>query len=298
MDLRPSTLLQRLGIAPERTSETGPEAKETEEAEEVIPAPTEPMPLRIGDRVPDWWAQKPVIYVGNDDEAVRSGERTVPDPRTAEGTVKWINGVPHHVPPPEPPKCEHPNPHAVHARPTGKLVAYWCEDCQAQLEVPDDYDELDDAETDGDEDGEAEDGEGTDKVPAAIRRRWSLRGSGAKTYARPSYGPSTPQAKQSLMGWWTSRSPQSRWLLYNGTALAGGFALGIPQFFTAEVAYLVATYHSWTDFYVAIWYGLAIAAWVWDYRTRSWLPPFALAARIPLISMVIGSLLYGAPVSV
>ncbi|WP_434593364.1 hypothetical protein [Streptomyces sp. A5-4] len=289
MDLRPRTLLQRLNdaVTPDDPADDEPDDQDPE----PDPAPTvpaQPQALRVGDRAPNWWDPKPVIVADDpdDDDAARR--------RAAAGSIKWINGVPHHVPPPEPVKdCEHPNPHAVRAQPSDQLVAYWCEDCETQLPVPDDYDELDDVEKEDNEDGEDEEGE--DGVPAAIRRRWSLRGSGQKTYARPGYLKAKPAPKQSLVGWWTGRSTQSRWLLYNGAALAGGFALGVPQFFTAEVAYLDATYDSWTEFYVVIWYGVALGIWMWDYRTRRWLPPFALVARIPLISMIVGSLLYGTP---
>ena len=72
--------------------------------------------------------------------------------------------------------------------------------------------------------------------------------------------------------------------------------MGVPQFFTHETAYLVHTYGSWTSFYVVIWYGVAAGIWVIDHRTRDWLPPFALLGRMPLVSLVVGVLLYGNPV--
>lgn len=37
---------------------------------------------------------------------------------------------------------------------------------------------------------------------------------------------------------------RNRWLLYNGVAVAVGFSIGAPQFFTAETAHLVHTYGS------------------------------------------------------
>ncbi|MFE4796194.1 hypothetical protein ACFRFL_14020 [Streptomyces sp. NPDC056708] len=238
-------------------------------------APTVPaQPVSGGGRLPAWWEPK----------------KDIPASPGGDG-LKWINGVPHHVPAPKPKECEHPNPHAVHARPTGKLVAYWCEDCETQLDVPEDYDELDELDDidkeDGDEDGE----EG--EVPTSIRRRWSVRGSGKKNYTRPKYRGDTNTEKKSLIDAWTGMRPVTRHGLYNGAALALGFSLGVPQFFTHEVAYLVATYDSWTDFYVALWYVVAIGIWVIDHRTRNWLPPFALAGRMPLVSMIVGSLLYG-----
>ncbi|WP_381792899.1 hypothetical protein [Streptomyces niveus] len=231
----------------------------------AIPAPAARVG-RSGDghHVPNWWDPKKDLVFDDGPKEIAVKKAAVGEP------------------------CEHPNPHAVHARPTGKLVAYWCEECETQLGVPDDFDELDELDEDDDEDAE---GEGGDEVPAKIRHGWGLRGNGKKAYARPRY--SKPVEKKSLIEWWTGRDMASRWLLYNGAALAAGFALGVPQFFTAEVAYLVATYDSWTAFYVAIWYGVAAGVWVWDYRSRTWFPPFALAARIPLISMIVGSLLYG-----
>jgi hypothetical protein len=152
-------------------------------------------------------------------------------------------------------------------------------------------DEPEDVEDTGDkeESKETEDGEETETA-----RRWGLRGSGDRQYTRPTFSTRT-QSKSSLAEWWTGRSPRSRWLLYNGTALAAGFALGVPQWFTAETAYLDATYDSWTEFYVCVWYGVAVAIWMFDHKSRRWFPPFALVARIPLISMVVGVLLHGSP---
>ena len=71
--------------------------------------------------------------------------------------------------------------------------------------------------------------------------------------------------------------------------------MGIPQFFTAEVAYLAASYDSWTDFHVCVWYGVALGVWMCDHHARNWWPLFAWAARVPLVSMIIGALLYGTP---
>ncbi|MEC3995203.1 hypothetical protein VSR01_17340 [Actinacidiphila sp. DG2A-62] len=314
MDLRPRTLLQRLtdAVTPDEAAEPDEDQAQPEpepapaepESAPTVPVaaavPAQPAPLRPGDRAPAWWEPKPVIA---GPVCTHPNPSTFQLGETGEQVPFWCPDckeelypdVPAASPAPAPAtarkgSCEHPNPHAVRSQPTGQLVAYWCADCETQLPVPDDYDELEDVK---DADVE-QDGDGGE-VPAAIRRRWSVRGSGEKTYARPGYLKSKPAPKQSLVDWWISRSSQSRWLLYNGTALAGGFALGVPQFFTAEVAYLVHTYHSWMAFYVVIWYGVAIGVWAWDHKTRRWLPPFALAARIPMVSMVVGSLLYGTP---
>ncbi|WNI31489.1 hypothetical protein [Streptomyces sp. ITFR-6] len=261
------------------------EPERGEDAEpEVPPMPAEPptvpaQPAHGGGRLPAWWEPKKDISAG-----------------PGVGGIKWINGVPHHVPAPKPKQCEHPEPHEVRNKVTGHLLAYWCAECETQLSVPDDYDELADiTDEDGDGGEVDEDGNPVDKVPAAVRRRWTMRGNGKKTYARPVYGKTSEDGKKSGIEAWTALPKKTRHLLYNGVALGAGFYLGVPQFFTDEVAYLVANYSSWTDFYVCVWYGIAVGIWVLDYRTRNWFPPFALAARIPLVSMIVGVLLYGDP---
>ncbi|MET9321945.1 hypothetical protein ABZX75_17385 [Streptomyces sp. NPDC003038] len=324
MDLSSKPLLQRLGIAPvpkpepEREPEPDPEveAEKTEEAPEPAPAVTVPeqtKTLRPGDRAPNWWEPKPVI----------TSECEHPNPRTFR-IAGYDQPIPFWCPdckadlhpaiPDDKPTadgltpaelCEHPAPHEVRNKVTGQLVAYWCADCETQLSVPDDYDELADVtEADDEEDGEEDedddggegedDGKPVDKVPPAIRRIWGMRGNAKKTYSRPTYG-REGGPKKSLLDAWAARDRKTRHLLYNGTALGIGWYLGVPQWFTAEVAYLDATYDSWTDFYVCIWYGVAVAIWALDHRTRNWLPPFALATRIPLVSMIVGVLLYGTP---
>ncbi|RPK58103.1 hypothetical protein EES44_24535 [Streptomyces sp. ADI96-15] len=227
-------------------------AEEPEEAPEAAPAatiPQQPKTLGIGDRAPNWWEPKPVIAAA----------------------------------------CQHPNPHEVRAKPTGQLVAFWCADCETQLDVPEDYDELEDVAKEGGN------GEGDGQAPAAVRRRWGVRGTGEKTYKRPVYGKDSTAQKKALIEAFTGLSPKAKHLLYNGTALGAGFWIGVPQFFTDEVAYLAATYDSWTEFYVVIWYGVALAIALLDFRTRGWFPLFAWTARIPLVSMIIGVLLYGTP---
>lgn len=276
MDLRPRALLGRLSDPDGQQSceddeqtavDTAPDSADTEPDTALRSADTVPdaedsrpdEPVRGGGRLPAWWEPK-----GDLTDVDKEALPPVPAPRRTDE---------------EP--CEHPNPHAVHARPTGELVAYWCEDCATQLEVP--------YEADGGEEG----GEEGDEVPAKLRERWRRRGSAARIYQRPTYCDNKPAPKQSLIQWWLGLDAPTRWLLYNGTALGAGFYLGVPQFCKAETAYLVDTYGSWTDWHVVIWYGVALAIWALDHRTRGWFPPFALAARVPLVSMVIGTLLYG-----
>ncbi|WP_030672344.1 hypothetical protein [Streptomyces sp. NRRL B-1347] len=213
------------------------------------------------DRIPPWWAPKPPL------SAEPPGEQH--EEVAKEGA----------------PACSHPEPHPVRARPTGELVAYWCSDCETQLEVPDGYTD------DEDQGDETADG----RVPALLRRHWTLRGSG-KTYRRPSYRKPRPAPRQSLIDWWQGLDRRTCWFLYNGTAITAGFALGVPQWFTAETAYLAATSDSWTDPGAFAGYVITLGVWMWDYRTRGWIPPFALPARIPLASLLVGVPLYGTDV--
>ncbi|WP_433856707.1 hypothetical protein [Streptomyces kronopolitis] len=262
MDLRPRSILGHLSTLADRIDPDHAPEDDDAGTSGTVPdtADTDPTSTGTGpgaSRLPDWWMlNKP--HLGEDGATKDGGGEATP-------------GQP----------CEHPNPHAVHARPTGELVAYWCAECETQLEVPEPQD--------GD-DEEAEDG---DTVPSRIRKQWRGKGSGSRIYRRPAYLDNRPAPKQSLIQWYVGMDTPTRWLLYNGAALGIGFYFGIPQFFTSETAYLVHTYGSWTDWHVFLWYGVAVAIWSLDHRTRSWFPLFALAGRIPLISMVVGSLLYG-----
>jgi hypothetical protein len=197
-------------------------------------------------------------------------------------------------------ECKHPNPRTVQVGSTA--VPYWCPDCKTELhlDVPHDEPKAAKAAPEPAEAGPDDQGQGHDEPEhidggekkTAASRRWSMRGSGKKTYNRPVYGGGTSPQK-SLMEAWSGLRPATRHGLYNGTALAIDWQLNVPQFVTDETAYLVHTYHSWTHPYVCIWYGVAAAICTLDHRTRNWLPPFALLARIPLISLVVGVLLYG-----
>ncbi|MEU9033803.1 hypothetical protein AB0D45_02645 [Streptomyces sp. NPDC048352] len=288
--------------------ETAPEAL-------TIPAARVGRAARLDNHhVPDWWnpakditlaaptgqaCQHPNPYTFRIESTGEVVPHWCPDCKT-DLTPDVPEAKPAPTAPARPPgkPCQHPEPHEVRSKVTGQLVAFWCADCETQLDVPEDYDELTDV-TEGDgEDGDGgEDGQPVDEVPPSIRRRWGqgLRGTGGKSYSRPVYGKDSAEQKKALIEVWGQMPRKTRHLLYNGSALGGGFYLGVPQFFTAEVAYLVDTYGSWTDFYVCVWYGVAVAIWVLDYRTRGWFPVFAWATRIPLVSMIVGVLLYGNP---
>ncbi|WP_327415443.1 hypothetical protein [Streptomyces sp. NBC_01233] len=320
------------------TPETDEDTPADEAAPEAPPMPTEPPTIpaqsattadgagrsNAAHRVPHWWERDKDITAPSSCQhpnvrtfRLSTGEQVpfwCPDCKTevtpdlpdrlakppaaaSTGSIKWINGVPHHVPAPT---CKHPDPEEVRSSVNGQLLAYWCTQCETKLDLPDDYDELQDVTKDDDADPENEgdqDGEDVDKVPPTIRQRWGqgIRGTGQKSYNRPVYGKDSTAKKKALIEVWGQMSGKTRHLLYNGTALGAGFYMGVPQFFTAEVAYLVDTYSSWTDFYVCVWYGVAAGIWVLDYRTRGWFPVFSWLTRIPTVSMIVGALLYGTP---
>ncbi|MFH8577171.1 hypothetical protein [Streptomyces zaomyceticus] len=316
----------RRPAAPETDEE--PPADEASAAPEIPPMPTEapavPAP-RVGraasdndHQLPDWWNPTKAITLGapTDKPCQHPNPRTFRMEPSGKVVPFWCPDcetdlhpdVPDAKPKPKPKAaparpsgkpCEHPEPHEVRNKLTGQLLAFWCADCETQLEVPDDYDELADVtdEEDGDGGEAGEHGKPVDKVPPSIRQRWgqSLRGNGPKSYSRPVYGKDSAEQKKSLIDAWTGMSRKTRHLLYNGSALGAGFVMGVPQFFTDEVAYLVDTYSSWTDFYVCVWYGVAVGIWVLDHRTRGWFPVFSWITRIPLVSMIVGALLYGNP---
>jgi hypothetical protein len=270
---RPRALLQRLADAANPGAPEYQEPAPEPAAEpEPVPAAVPPQPVRGGARLPDW--------------------RKPPGP----------------LPRPDEEGCKHPNPRTFKVGST--TVPYWCPDCRTELhlDVPADEPKTTKAEPkpadvdpddEGQEDEEQDQAEGAEEGDEAgewarPRRRWDPRGSGRKQYLRPAYS-TRPAPRQSLIQWWMGISGPSRWLLYNGTALAGGFTVHVPQFFTHEVAFLVAHHHSWTDLYVCFWYGVAALVLFIDRKTRAWVWPFALAGRVPLISMIIGALLYGTP---
>lgn len=306
----------------EREDREEPPAAVAPQAAQVPPMPTEPPAIPAppvgraaradNHHVPDWWSTDKDITPAA--PANQSCQHPNPYSFRLDGQVipYWCPDCKTELaedfldanPKPEPARpggkpCQHPDPHEVRSKVTRRLLAFWCADCETQLEIPDDYDELDDVtETDTDDGGgQAGSGGGpVDKVPAVIRKRWEqLRGNGGTSYSRPAYPAAVASPKKSLIDAWTGMSAKSKHLLYNGAALGVGFWIGVPQFFTAEVAYLDATYDSWTALPVIPWYCIAVAIWVLDHRTRRWFPPFAILTRVPLVSMIVGALLYGTP---
>jgi hypothetical protein len=218
------------------------------------------------------------------DHADEPGQRpdtaadTTPDAPAPAEPVRGGARLPHWREPKKPLTLDAPAEPTLPRRPAATLV---------DDELPDDTDEdLVDADDEDDQDGEDDEG-------GKPRRRFGRRSGARRIYARPTYLDSRPSPKQSALQWWLGLSAPARWGLYNGTAAAAGFALHVVQFFHAETAYLVAQHHSWTNPYVCIWYGVAAGLWVFDYKTRAFWPLFALAARIPLASAVVGVLLYG-----
>lgn len=157
---------------------------------------------------------------------------------------------------------------------------------------------LDLATTDDDPDNEPPDDEGQpedqEAEPQTPGHRHP-RGTGKRPAYREPHPPLRQALRQAPVEWWRTMPARNKWALYNGTAVACGWALHAPQWVTAETAYLVTTYHSWTDIHVYTWYCIAALAWAVDYQARGWHWLLALPARIPLASIVVGVLLYGTP---
>ncbi|MYX37821.1 MULTISPECIES: hypothetical protein [unclassified Streptomyces] len=134
-----------------------------------------------------------------------------------------------------------------------------------------------------DDEDEGEDGDEEEKRRPRQQRR------------PPFAAPGVPKRRKSLVASVRTMPGHQRWAIYNGAALGLGFAFGLPQFFTAETAYLVATSSSWADLNCLFWYAVTAGiAWL-DWRTRGWWPGLALLLRVPAVSLVVGVLLYGDP---
>jgi hypothetical protein len=187
------------------------------------------------------------------------------------------------APPPEPATDEEPPAHAAEPTHSAERIPPWRNGPKRDLT---NHDHPEDEQPDDEEEYE-------DDEPETPRRRWNPRGSG--THTRPTWRQTRPVPRQTPAEWWRHIPARNRWALYNGAAIGAGCALHLPQWVTAETAYLVATYHSWTDIHVYTWYCLAALVWACDHQTRTWHWLLALPARIPLVSIVVGVLLYGAP---
>lgn len=239
-----------------------------------------------GHRVPDWWDQDKTLRVsaaGGDDTG-----------------------------------CTHPNPRTVRVGTSDQYVPYWCPDCKSTLTLtvtdsapapakaptgpaaPDPAQDKEDQEggepgPDGEEDqaeGAGEEGVVPEQTGRLARWRPALQRAVESGY-RPAPYEVRPAPRQSVAEWWRSLDATRRWMLYNAAPLAAGFALHIPQAVTSRTAYVVTTYHSWSDVHVVTCYVIAAVVWVVDHASRRWPFLFALILRVPLASLVIGALLYG-----
>lgn len=154
-----------------------------------------------------------------------------------------------------------------------------------------------------DEEGEPDDGQGDDQEPEdegeeeVKARRLARLTPTFRQAVTPGYRPAPyevrPAPRQTITDWWYGLDAIRRWMLYNGAALAAGFALHLPQYVTSRTAYLVAVHHSWSDKHLVFCYLVVAAVWLLDHSTRRWPFLVALILRVPLISLVIGVLLYG-----
>ncbi|MFI0827232.1 hypothetical protein ACH4Q7_22565 [Streptomyces roseolus] len=288
-----------------RPVEPKPDAADGEDTEE------EPAVEDAAPAVPPMPPEPPAIPVPRVGRAARADDHHVPDWWNPQKDITL--GAP---------GCKHPNPYTFKVQETGEVVPHWCPDCDTDLTTglpaakppaakppmaapkpiavskedadEDDVEDQDDEDAQSDEERETEEA-GEEPCPS-IRQRLGhgIRGGGG-SYSRPSYGQPAAARKKTLLDALTKMAPRTRHLIYNGSALGVGFYMGVPQFVTAEVAYLVATYDSWTDFYVCLWYAAAVGVWLLDHRSRRWFPIFAWLTRIPLVSMIVGVLLYGTP---
>ncbi|WTW95444.1 hypothetical protein OG216_19575 [Streptomycetaceae bacterium NBC_01309] len=264
MDLRPGDLIRRLTPTPDEP-EHRPETRQLENDEypadfEPAPEAASAPPVRGGGRLPAWWQPVKPILAADDDQAEADGQ-------VEEDAEKRFDDP---------------------ADGGGEDEDRWWlpeeEDVSAGEEP-----------ADGAEQADEDDSDAEDDVPTAPRRRWGMHGTGKRMYARPSYYSGDFAPRRSLIEAWAGLRPVTRHGLYNGSALGLGLYLGVPQFVTQQTAATVAACDSWTDARVVACYFVVSGVWMFDYSTRHWLPPFALAARMPLVSLIVGLLLYGNP---
>lgn len=86
-------------------------------------------------------------------------------------------------------------------------------------------------------------------------------------------------------------SPGTRRLLYNATAAAAGWALGLYHQFADALADCGTNYSIGGALVLGVG-GSALIAHVWDRRTRHWWPGIAWVARIPLATAVLALALW------
>ncbi|QPL14127.1 hypothetical protein QEH48_gp098 [Streptomyces phage TurkishDelight] len=172
------------------------------------------------------------------------------------------------------------------------------EDADAGEEPEDDEDT-----GEGDTGDTGDTGKGTGPKPGGpVRKTSPGRVKARRPRSRPRFSapgiPHTMKAdkeRRSLVEVIRSTPDHVRWMTYSGSALAGGFYLGWPQWVRDGAAFLATEHPSLTDAYSFTCYGLAAGVLVLDYRARGWALPFAWAARVPTASLVVGVLMYGDP---
>lgn len=97
--------------------------------------------------------------------------------------------------------------------------------------------------------------------------------------------------RQSLLDAWDNVPPRLKWLLFHAAAAGIGWRLGWVRWSTNTAAWFAAG-HAMT-FSAFVLYGLGVGALALYryFQTRMW--PVALAAAVPVSSVVLGLLLYG-----
>lgn len=125
--------------------------------------------------------------------------------------------------------------------------------------------------------------------PGKVRAR---RPRGRPRFSAPGIPHTMKAERRSLVEVIRSTPDHVKWMTYSGSALAGGFYLGWPQWVRDSTAFLAAE-HTLTDAYSLTCYGLAAGVFFLDYRARGWVLPIAWLFRIPTASLVVGVPLHG-----
>ncbi|MGC0418358.1 hypothetical protein [Embleya sp. AB8] len=204
--------------------------------------------------------------------------------------------------PPEAPDTA-PDPPAPGKLARGSLIPDWRHGPQddltelvapAEQDAADDQDQdLPDDPTNYDDHLEVDD-DGKEEPTRAYpgRRSRARRGAPQRVYRRPPYLDQPFNPRQSGIQWWAQLGHTRQHFLYNAAAFTGGVMLDFPQFVSRQAVYLVATYDGPNPNHV-VW-SVVVAGAVWlNWRTRRLWPPLALLGRVPVVSLVMGLLLYG-----